>query len=101
MSITNSKLAVTINNDTPPTECCCSASTDYIFSTAEFVLHRENCPDSLATWQRYVFPIWVEVPGTENQMYINPPEAGFYRAKVETEGCCTVYTAPIYYIEIP
>ena len=98
MSITNSKLGVTINNDVATSNCCCSTSVTNNFGDLELTLHRENCEDTTSNWYRFEFPNWVVIPGEENQSLITPAESGFYRVHtVNTEGCCDLYTAPVYF----
>lgn len=98
MSITNSKLGVTISNDIAASDCCCSTSVTYNFGDTELRLHRENCVDTTSNWYRFEFPNWVVVIGEENQSLITPAVSGFYRVHtVNTEGCCDLYTAPVYF----
>lgn len=102
MSITNSKLGVTINNDVATSDCCCSTSITYDFSKGQFYLHRENCTYTTSNWYRFEFPNWVVIPGEENQGAFAPTESGFYRVHtVNTEGCCDLYTAPVYFYYSP
>ena len=96
MSITNSKLAVTLNNDIIEPQCCCSAST--ISFAESLLLVTENCEGSTFVWQQYDGEVWNDL--LEEGFFLDLfalASAGYFRAKLSIEGCCNVYTTPVFY----
>lgn len=101
MSVSNSKLGVTIPAET--LDCCCWANINYIFSLSVIKMYKENCTDYTITWQflNTVTDTWDDIsstdPGFISNILYNPFEtgakgAGLYRLKIAKTKCCTTFS---------
>ena len=96
MSITQSKLGVTLNSpNSANLSCCCWAGIiikpDTMYSVLYFIL--ENCTDYTWVWEYFDGTNWEEVQvGGLSYEWVD--EVGPYRVKFSKEGCCDFYTEP-------
>lgn len=108
MSITQSKLGVTISNPTESTDCCCSVkiSQYYEGEVSYLILFKEDCAGfNNGVWQEFdhfaEIGEWADLPDTGITILQEINKS--YRYKITKEGCCDTYSnlVPVFYFSEP